>query len=125
VPLVEQKKLGRKSGEGLYAWKDGKVVKPPVDASVAPAPVDLEDRLILPMVNEAVAILREGIVADEELVDAGVIFGAGFAPFRGGLMRYARERGLAVVHGRLLELQSRYGARFSPDAGWPRLLEPR
>lgn len=125
VPLVEQKKLGRKSGEGLYVWKDGKAVKPPLDAAVAPASVDLEDRLILPMVNEAVAILREGVVADEELVDAGVIFGAGFAPFRGGLLRYARERGLAVVHARLLELQSRYGARFSPDAGWPRLLEPR
>jgi 3-hydroxyacyl-CoA dehydrogenase/enoyl-CoA hydratase/3-hydroxybutyryl-CoA epimerase len=85
-------------------------------------PEDLADRLILPMLNEAVAVLREGIVADEELLDAGAIFGTGFAPFRGGPLNYARRRGLDAVVARLGELERRYGRRFRPDAGWA-LLE--
>jgi 3-hydroxyacyl-CoA dehydrogenase/enoyl-CoA hydratase/3-hydroxybutyryl-CoA epimerase len=47
-----------------------------------------------------------------------VIFGSGFAPFRGGPLRYARERGLKDVHARLLELEAMHGARFHPDDGW-------
>jgi 3-hydroxyacyl-CoA dehydrogenase/enoyl-CoA hydratase/3-hydroxybutyryl-CoA epimerase len=46
------------------------------------------------------------------------VFGAGFAPFRGGPLRYARERGVETVRERLLELKARYGERFLPDAGW-------
>jgi 3-hydroxyacyl-CoA dehydrogenase / enoyl-CoA hydratase / 3-hydroxybutyryl-CoA epimerase len=114
--LVEARKLGRKSGEGLYVWKDGKAVKPPVGPHAAPG--DLVDRLMLPMVNEGIAILREQIVEDADLVDAGVIFGAGFAPFRGGPLNYARERGVTEVLQRLRELEGRYGARFRADAGW-------
>jgi 3-hydroxyacyl-CoA dehydrogenase/enoyl-CoA hydratase/3-hydroxybutyryl-CoA epimerase len=120
-PLVAAGKLGRKSGEGLYAWRDGKAVKPAADTAAAPA--TLEDRLVLPMVNEAVAILREGVVADEDLLDAGVIFGSGFAPFRGGPLRYARERGLEQVRARLSELEAVHGARFHPDEGWFAVLE--
>ena len=56
----------------------------------ARAPDDLEDRLMLALVNESMAVLREGVVADADLIDAGVIFGSGFAPFRGGPLRYAR-----------------------------------
>ncbi len=113
--LVASGRLGRKSGAGLYEWKDGKPVKA---AATSPTPDDLEDRLILPMVNEAVAILREGVVADADLVDAGVIFGSGFAPFHGGPLQYARSRGAAAVHSRLQELEARHGPRFRPDAGW-------
>jgi len=113
--LVQAGKLGRKSGGGLYEWRDGKAVKP---AATGSAPEDLEDRLMLPMVNEAVAILREGVVADADLVDAGVIFGSGFAPFRGGPLQFARSRGPAVVLERLRELEARHGARFRPDPGW-------
>ena len=116
APLVEARKLGRKSGEGLYLWRDGKAVKPPAASSAIPD--DLIDRLMLPMLNEAIAILREQVVADAELVDAGVVFGAGFAPFRGGPLRYAGERGVAKVLARLAELEARYGERFRPDAGW-------
>jgi 3-hydroxyacyl-CoA dehydrogenase/enoyl-CoA hydratase/3-hydroxybutyryl-CoA epimerase len=116
VPLVEAGSLGRKSGKGLYEWQAGKAVKPP--AGSAAAPEDLADRLLLPMVNEAVAVLREGVVADEDLVDAGVIFGSGFAPFRGGPLRYARERGCAEVVARLQELEAVHGPRFRPDPGW-------
>ena len=114
-PLVSAGKLGRKSGGGLYTWQGGKAIKPPANAI---APDDLEDRLVLPMLNEAVAILREGVVADEDLIDAGVIFGSGFAPFRGGPLRYARERGVAAVRRRLDELTLHHGPRFRPDPGW-------
>jgi 3-hydroxyacyl-CoA dehydrogenase/enoyl-CoA hydratase/3-hydroxybutyryl-CoA epimerase len=114
--LVESGKLGRKSGAGLYTWQDGKAVKPPADTSLMPE--DLCDRLLLPLVNECVAVLREGVVADEDLVDAGTIFGSGFAPFRGGPLRYARERGIGDVLARLQQLESRYGERFHPDEGW-------
>ena len=48
---------------------------------------------MLPLINEAVAVLRERIVEDADLIDAGVIFGAGFAPFRGGPLHYAQQKG--------------------------------
>jgi 3-hydroxyacyl-CoA dehydrogenase/enoyl-CoA hydratase/3-hydroxybutyryl-CoA epimerase len=116
--LVAAKKLGRKSGEGFYVWREGKAVKP---AAAAPAPPDLEDRLILALVNESVGCLREGVVAEADLLDAAVIFGTGFAPFRGGPIAYARWRGAAEVVARLNELAGRYGSRFQPDPGWERL----
>jgi len=70
------------------------------------------------MVNEAVACLSDGIVSDADLLDAGVIFGTGFAPFRGGPINYARERGIDEVTGRLAELAAKYGDRFAPCQGW-------
>jgi 3-hydroxyacyl-CoA dehydrogenase / enoyl-CoA hydratase / 3-hydroxybutyryl-CoA epimerase len=116
VKLVEQKKFGRKSGEGFYVWRDGKPVK--AESQQFAVPADLEDRLILPMLNEAVACLREGVIEDADLLDAGAIFATGFAPFRGGPLQYARARGVANVTARLEELSRRYGERFRPDAGW-------
>jgi 3-hydroxyacyl-CoA dehydrogenase/enoyl-CoA hydratase/3-hydroxybutyryl-CoA epimerase len=118
VKRVEQKKLGRKSGEGFYVWRDGKPVKP--DSAQFAMPADLEDRLVLPMLNEAVACLREGVIEDADLLDAGAIFATGFAPFRGGPLHYAAERGIANVTARLEELARRYGERFRPDPGWQR-----
>jgi 3-hydroxyacyl-CoA dehydrogenase/enoyl-CoA hydratase/3-hydroxybutyryl-CoA epimerase len=114
--LIAAKKLGRKTGEGFYVWKDGKAVKPATPA--APPPHDLEDRLVLALANECAAVLREKIVADADLVDAGVIFGSGFAPFRGGPLTYARNRGVDVVVSRLTELARSHGPRFTPDPGW-------
>ncbi|MCG8371303.1 MAG: 3-hydroxyacyl-CoA dehydrogenase NAD-binding domain-containing protein [Proteobacteria bacterium] len=114
--LVEQGRLGRKSGHGYYRWEDGKAVKPPSDRG--PVPDDVEDRLILPMVNEAVACLDEGVVATADLLDAGVIFGTGFAPFRGGPINYATERGVDSVVASLQALAERYGGRFAPHTGW-------
>ena len=123
IKRVEQKKFGRKSGEGFYVWRDGKPQRPPArDGRDADPPPDLEDRLILPMLNEAVAVLREGIVEDADLLDAGAIFGTGFAPFRGGPLHYAAERGIDHVTARLTELEQRYGERFRPDPGWSGLI---
>jgi 3-hydroxyacyl-CoA dehydrogenase/enoyl-CoA hydratase/3-hydroxybutyryl-CoA epimerase len=116
VQLVEQKKFGKKTGAGFYAWQDGKPQKPSTAEREPPA--DLQDRLMLALVNEAVAVLREQVVEDADLVDAGVIFGAGFAPFRGGPLQYARNRGIDAVIARLTELEQRYGERFRPDPGW-------
>ena len=114
--LIDQKKLGTKSGAGFYQWENGKPIKALVRSDSIPA--DLEDRLILALVNEAVAVFREGLVEDADLVDAGVIFGAGFAPFRGGPIHYARERGVSGIVARLRELAASHGPALEPDAGW-------
>ena len=119
--MVEKKQLGRKSGQGFYAWVDGKAVKPETEAADVPA--DIGDRLILPMVNEAVACLHEGVVSDADLLDAGVIFGTGFAPFRGGPLQYAKDRGIDEIVQTLKRLSEEYGDRFQPHAGWADLQE--
>ena len=116
--MVEAGRLGRKSGRGFYEWVDGKAVKPEAGSDI---PADIEDRLILPMVNEAVAVLADDVVGDPDLLDAGVIFGTGFAPFRGGPLKYARDRGIETVVARLESLAESHGERFRPHPGWSRL----
>lgn len=118
--LIEQKHLGRKSGQGFYTWVDGKAQK---NDSGARPPADAEDRLVLSMLNEAVACLADGVVSETDLLDAGVIFGTGFAPFRGGPINYARERGVDEVVTRLRALAATYGDRFEPHPGWSDLPE--
>ena len=113
----EQGKRGKKDGQGLYKWENGKPIKPGVPKDYK-APEDLEDRLILPLVNEAVACLHDGVVADADLLDAGVIFGTGFAPFRGGPIQYVRETGVDALLQRLQLLQAHHGPRFAPRHGW-------
>ncbi|TCO40321.1 3-hydroxyacyl-CoA dehydrogenase NAD-binding domain-containing protein [Dokdonella fugitiva] len=115
--LVKGGKRGKKDGEGFYIWKDGKPQKPEVDPSYV-APDDLEDRLVLPLLNEAVACLHDRVVDDADLLDAGVIFGTGFAPFRGGPIKHVRDTGADALKARLEALASKYGARFSPRPGW-------
>ena len=73
------------------------------------------------MLNVCMACLREGVVADEEIVDSAMIFTIGFAPFRGGPMLYARTRGTADVRNTLVRLAAKCGPRFRPDAGWDNL----
>ena len=87
--LVAAGHLGRKTKRGFYDYASGK----PAKSAPGAAPAGLIDRLIAPYVAEARAALAEGIVADGDLVDAGAVFGTGFAPFRGGPIHYAEHKG--------------------------------
>ena len=118
---VEAGKRGKKDGQGLYKWENDKPIKPEVPKDYQ-VPTDLEDRLVLSLLNEAVSCLHDGVVADADLLDAGVIFGTGFAPFRGGPITYIRSVGAAPLKARLDLLASRYGSRFTPRPGWDALL---
>jgi 3-hydroxyacyl-CoA dehydrogenase/enoyl-CoA hydratase/3-hydroxybutyryl-CoA epimerase len=115
--LVKGGKRGKKDGEGFYKWQDGRAQKPEVDPGYV-APEDLEDRLIMPLLNEAVACLADKVVDDADLLDAGVIFGTGFAPFRGGPIQHVRDTGAPALKARLEMLAQKYGARFTPRPGW-------
>ncbi|MGH8213197.1 MAG: 3-hydroxyacyl-CoA dehydrogenase NAD-binding domain-containing protein [Rhodanobacteraceae bacterium] len=114
---VHAGKRGKKDGEGFYVWTDGRPQKPEVPRDYR-APEDLQSRLILPMLNEAVACLAERVVDDADLLDAGVVFGTGFAPFRGGPIQYIRDEGADKLRAQLEALAERYGERFKPKAGW-------
>jgi 3-hydroxyacyl-CoA dehydrogenase/enoyl-CoA hydratase/3-hydroxybutyryl-CoA epimerase len=115
---VAKGELGKKTGKGLYDWKDGHAAKP---HEAGKPPADMTDRLILPMLNVCMACLREGVVANEDIEDGAMIFATGFAPFRGGPMHYARTRGAADVRDTLARLATKYGPRFRPDPGWDSL----
>lgn len=114
---LENGRRGKKDGHGFYVWQDGKPQKPEVDKSYR-APTDIEERLILPMLNEAVACLHDNVVDDADLLDAGIIFGTGFAPFRGGPIQYIRDTGADALRTQLEELAARHGDRFLPRDGW-------
>jgi 3-hydroxyacyl-CoA dehydrogenase / enoyl-CoA hydratase / 3-hydroxybutyryl-CoA epimerase len=115
---VAKGELGRKTGKGFYVWKDGKADKSSASPSTGEPTAEMIDRLILPMSNVCVACLREGIVDNSDVVDGAMIFGTGYAPFRGGPLNYARTRGVENVVSTLRALAQRFGGRFTPDAGW-------
>jgi 3-hydroxyacyl-CoA dehydrogenase/enoyl-CoA hydratase/3-hydroxybutyryl-CoA epimerase len=114
---VARGELGRKTGKGFYTWKDGKADAGGMTAIAEPS-AEMIDRLMLPMSNVCVACLREGIVENADVVDGAVIFGTGYAPFRGGPLNYARTRGVENVVSTLEALTDKFGSRFTPDAGW-------
>jgi 3-hydroxyacyl-CoA dehydrogenase / enoyl-CoA hydratase / 3-hydroxybutyryl-CoA epimerase len=115
---VSRGELGRKTGRGFYVWKDGKADTTMASPSTVQPTDEMIDRLILPMSNVCVACLREGIVDNADVVDGAMIFGTGYAPFRGGPLNYARTRGVENVISTLRTLAQKFGDRFAPDAGW-------
>jgi 3-hydroxyacyl-CoA dehydrogenase/enoyl-CoA hydratase/3-hydroxybutyryl-CoA epimerase len=93
VPKILEQKvalghLGKKTGQGIYRYENGRAVKGQPDVF----PPGLTESLIDPYLHEAQQVLKEGIVADADLIDAGLIFGTGFAPFRGGPLHYLNAR---------------------------------
>ncbi|MEG3638068.1 3-hydroxyacyl-CoA dehydrogenase NAD-binding domain-containing protein [Magnetococcus sp. PR-3] len=120
LELVDGGHVGRKSGQGFYKYGRGKP-KPGSRGRAFMEARDITHRLILPMLNEAVAILQEGVVEDADLVDAGMVFGTGFAPFRGGPMGYAATLGEIPTITLFKELEVHFGSRFQTHSGW---MEP-
>jgi 3-hydroxyacyl-CoA dehydrogenase/enoyl-CoA hydratase/3-hydroxybutyryl-CoA epimerase len=115
--MVENGQLGKKSGAGFYLYdRKGKAVKRNTTGDKGED--DLAERLLMRYINEAMACLREGIVADAELLDAGMVFGTGFAPFRGGPMHYSQSRGIDTIRQLMMSLTQTYGDRFKADPGW-------
>ncbi len=114
---VEAGHLGKKSGQGFFTWSKGKAQKEAASA-LEDKLNHYADRMILRLINESMACLREAIVEDADLLDAGIIFGTGFAPFRGGPMHYADKIGKTEILSKLGKLEYTYGSRFTPDPGW-------
>ncbi len=122
--LAAAGRLGRKSGKGFYEYAAGSRRGPAREAYEAlrverrdksPLPSGvIEARLVLPMINEAAFCLEDRIVTDAARLDLAMIFGTGFPPFRGGLLRHADSIGLGRVFSRLDDLAERLGPRFAP-----------
>ncbi len=120
--LVSEQQLGKKTGRGFYRYQKGRLQREKVPASYQ-APGDLADRMIFRLLNESVACLREAVVEDADLLDAGIIFGTGYAPFRGGPMHTIYSGGLEQQRRRLEALERQHGQKFHPDSGWTHLGE--
>ena len=123
--IMEEKRLGKKSGKGIYLYEAGKSKSSNVDTewlkrkganpgSARMSSGDIQKRLVYVMVNEAARCLEEDLVRQVSDIDVGMIFGTGFAPFRGGLLRYADQVGADSIVNDLDLLSRTHGERFKP-----------
>jgi 3-hydroxyacyl-CoA dehydrogenase/enoyl-CoA hydratase/3-hydroxybutyryl-CoA epimerase len=119
--FVDAKQLGKKSGRGFYQYNKGKPIKDK-DVDLGDQKV-IQNRLVYRLLNEAAACLKEGIVQDRDLLDAGIIFGTGFAPFRGGPMHHSLQQGVDALVVAMTEYETRFGDRFHPGEGWSLVTE--
>jgi len=117
--IVSTGNLGKKTGSGFYNYKKGKVQK---NKKIQHKNLQqIQDRMIMKLLNESVACLREGIVENEDMIDAGVIFGTGFAPFRSGSIHHIHNEGAENLIAKMNELEKQFGDRFAPDEYWQKL----
>lgn len=120
--VMEKGWFGRKTGRGFYCYRRNKVYvhQAMVNLFAAgsrrpdPGRTQIEDRLLMPMINETVRVLEEGIVTSADTIDLATVLGLGLAPFRGGLLRHAETLGAAEIVERMLRLSDDIGPRFSP-----------
>lgn len=123
--LVATGALGEKTGRGFYLYENGKATSLNPDVSrvferfrsinpPSSTESDVVDRCLLSLANEATKCLMEGIAQSPEDIDLAMILGFGFAPFRGGLLKYVDDRGLKQVVARLEQMAKQFGSRFKP-----------
>ena len=120
--VVASGRSGVKNGKGFYRYKNGRRIGPdPAIPKMAGAPPPreipvetLQERMVLAMVNEAAVCLEDGVARSPRDVDIAMVFGTGFPPFRGGLLRYADTLGIPVLTDRLSRLADAHGERFRP-----------
>lgn len=117
--LLEQGRLGKKTGHGFYRYDARQHAIKHRESKPDNTPLSvIQQRLMLRLYNECAACLDEGIVADADLLDAGMIFGTGFAPFRGGPMQVIQQQGAATLQSELQDFSQQFGERFAPQPGW-------
>ncbi len=114
---VEQGRLGLKTNMGFYQYKKGKSIKNKTHYQGLSLE-QISNRLMFRLFNEAVACLNEKVVENDDYLDAGIIFGTGFAPFLGGPMHYIKHQGIDEMDHTLIDLSKDYGTRFNPVMGW-------
>lgn len=117
--LLDQGRLGKKSGHGFYRYdKENKTIRHRSGTGKTLSSEQIQQRLMLRLFNECAACLNDGIVNDTELLDAGMVFGTGFAPFRGGPVQAMKTKGIADCTEQLEAFSHQYGERFLPHPGW-------
>jgi 3-hydroxyacyl-CoA dehydrogenase/enoyl-CoA hydratase/3-hydroxybutyryl-CoA epimerase len=120
--LAKEGYLGKKNGKGFYLYDGRKRLGP--DPAIARkikskgtsrlSPEEIVERPVLLMIKEAVLCMEEKIIDRPDLLDAALVFGIGFPPFRGGLLKYADKLGINTVVEKLEAYATKYGPRFRP-----------
>ena len=125
VPAILKEKvnngwLGLKSNRGFYNYKKGQPVKGKT-AYQGLTLSQVSNRLMFRLFNEAASCLDEKVVENADYLDAGIIFGTGFAPFLGGPIHYIQHQGIEKMDHTLVDLSKNFGERFRPGTGWQHL----